>query len=243
MLDILVVCEARADAATVQGLIDRVVMDEVPWVTADWLDNLRQWVGDPGAPVDGWRYLKWSTVKHWGPERRRRMHGKYGGAHKGEFQQARKALLWTAACLPETRAIILVRDDDRKGLREDYERARKLATSNRAIAIAIPIPEREAWHLIGFDPLDEREQNALDAISDEIGCHPCRQAHTLNPKQDHAPRGTKRVLKHLTGGDAAREAACLNAHDLTTLAERGDKVGLASFLREVAERIAPLIGG
>lgn len=144
------------------------------------------------------------------------------------------------AALKGVDGVILVRDLDRKPRRRAFEDARASTTGQLAIALALPDPEREAWHIVGFDPADADDKARLTAETQRLGKDPRRTAHTLAPGKDDEARGTKRVLDALTGGDPHREARCLNDLPLDQLAQRGEAVGLTAFLDEVRERLAPL---
>ncbi len=229
MRKVLVVCEAAADALSVQALADRALVAEVRWLDGI-LDSQRTWVVD-----DGTAFIKWTTLK----KRQVRMpaHGRYEG-EKGEYAQARKALVYAA--LTGVDGVVLARDLDRKPRRRAFEDARASTAGRIAIALALPDPEREAWHMVGFEPADAEDQARLTAETKRLGKDPRRIAHTLAPGRDDAERGTKRVLDALTEGDRHREARCLTDLPLDELARRGEAVGLTAFLAEVRERLAPL---
>jgi hypothetical protein len=63
----------------------------------------------------------------------------------------------------------------------------------------------------------------------------------LTASSDQAQNSCKRVVRVLTGGDADRERMCWQTADLGTLRERGTETGLADFLREVEDRLLPLL--
>jgi hypothetical protein len=69
---------------------------------------------------------------------------------------------------------------------------------------------------------------------------PRSSGEQLTASESGAKRDAKRVLDALTSGDLDREDACLEEPTLAVLAERGATTGLASYLREVEERLVPL---
>lgn len=236
MIECLVFCEARGDAEVAQLLADRVLCDGIEWVDGV-VEHVRRWGGERhlAGDADGW-FVKWTRLKDWkGPQ----VHGCYGGANKGEWAQARKALVFTAIEHPEAKAVILVRDDDGKGRRADYETARA-EVSGLAVVIAVPVPEREAWCIAAFEPADPTEGERLAAETARLSQDPRQVAHTLNPKRESHPRSTKRVLDNLTADDRARELADLRTLPLATLVTRGEAVGLAAYIDDLRERLLPL---
>jgi hypothetical protein len=231
MPELVVVCEARADFQTVSQLADRVILAQVPWADGT-LEHVRRWLGDAERP-----FIKWTEIKK--HTTGRRFHGRYGGPNKGEYLQARKALRVVAEQYPEADAVFLVRDEDRGGRRADYENAsttEPLAT----VILAIAAPEREAWHIVGFEPRDATERTRYTEEKARLGADPRGAAHTLNPKRDAHPRSTKRVLEALTAGDSDRASACLDDLDLSELKARGGPTGLTAYLESLEARLVPL---
>lgn len=239
MADLVVVCEAEADFRTVTTLADRVFVERLPWAEGV-LDSVRCWCG--AAPGD--RFVKWTSLKslcnaHPGFPR---LHGRYRGpGAKGEWLQVRKAIVWTRLARPEAAGLVVARDDDRKGRRAAMDQAACEAPAELPVVVAHAVPEREAWHIVGFVPTDDAEATRVDGQRAALGGDPHRVAHTLDPKKDDAPRGTKRVLDALTHGDHARQARCLTEPPLEDLRARGDDVGLTVFLNDVV-RLADVLG-
>lgn len=236
MIDCVVFCEARSDAEVAQLLADRVLCEGAAWADGV-VEHLRRWRGERHVVGDAeWWFVKWTRLKDWpGPK----VHGGYGGANKGEWAQARKALVYTALEHPVAKAVILMRDDDGQGRRADYEAARS-AASGITVVIAVPVPEREAWCIAAFEPAAPGESERLAAETARLSQDPRRVAHVLNPKRESHPRSTKRVLDNLTADDRARELADLRALPLDQLAERGGAVGLAAYIDELRQRWLPL---
>jgi hypothetical protein len=59
---------------------------------------------------------------------------------------------------------------------------------------------------------------------------------------DLAKLSPKRVLRQLAQNDRGRERRCWSEDSLTVLRQRGDDNGLAAYLQEVRDLLAPLIG-
>jgi hypothetical protein len=241
VIQCLVVCEAAADCRTVTALADRVLLAEVDWLDGV-LDVSRLWRGLDD--IEGFVPIK--SIKDRAQKARLRVHGRYEG-HTGEYLQLRKVLKLIGYLLPDAHAVVFVRDDDGKGLRDAVEAARTedaareaVHRSGPAVVLAVPTPEMEAWHLVGFVAADEAERVRHTEMHAELGCDPCTQAHTLNPKADHVRRGTKRVLNHLVDNDAERRERCLSEPSLADLAAKGVEVGLTAFLDEVRSILAPV---
>lgn len=239
MPDCMVFCEARGDAEIAQSLADRVVREAVSG--GEGVATHLRWRGDrhPVGAGDVW-FVKWTALKP--RSRRLKVHGRYGGPNKGEYVQARKALMWSALEHPEVEAVILMRDDDGFARRADFEAARDAADGARAVVIALAEPEQEAWCLVAFDPADAAERARFEALRARLGGHPHAVAHTLSPKRDDHPKGTKRALAELCDGERARAVEGLSAIPLETLRGRGAAVGLAAYLDDLVARLVPVLG-
>lgn len=237
MLECVVFCEARADAETAQLLADRVALEDIDWLDGI-IDHVRHWRGErhPEGESD-WYFIKWSHLKTWDG---RKVHGHYGGPNRGEYVQARKALIWTVLTHPNATAVILMRDDDGAMRRSDYEAART-HTSRLAVIIGIAEPEREAWCIAAFDAIDETEKRRLTAEMTRLGKNPCHIAHTLNPKRECHPRSTKKVLDALTEDNDHIALRGLRSLPLEDLIARGREVGLAAYLEDLRTRFVPLL--
>lgn len=137
MVEVVVFAEAEADHRTATVLADRVFCEAASWVSGN-LDTLRQWCGADAQQS----FIRWTSVariwRQLRPATRRALHGRYGGPQKGEYLQARKAILLAADLVPSARAVLLVRDADCGGRRADYEQARNAhARQGRAVAIGV----------------------------------------------------------------------------------------------------------
>jgi hypothetical protein len=111
------------------------------------------------------------------------------------------------------------------------------------IVVGFAVVEREAWIISGFDPLDDGETTRHDQERQTLGFDPRTKSHELTAgKDDQAKKSPKRVLKQLCNDDRQRERHCWTNTALATLRERGSDNGLAAYLDEVREKLAPLIG-
>jgi hypothetical protein len=145
---------------------------------------------------------------------------------------------------PQPEAVLLIHDSDgddewRKGLnlaREDE--AQRYAFR---IVVGVPHPEREAWALIGFEPLDDDENELLQSLKRELKFDPCIHPERLNPGRDDLLKGTKRALRKLIQDNRERERSCWMECDLQKLRQRGTLTGLPEYLDEVRERLVPLV--
>lgn len=231
------VVEAAADEETTQLLVDRTLSTSVPWATEELLGSLRGWRGiEPETSVTYWKNV---------PELARQQglsintHGHFDGKPGApDARAARRALLlFKRTGMPD--AIILVRDADNQTRRlRGLQQARAEAANPERIAIGVARPEREAWILAGFEPLDQRERSALADQRRELGFDPTREPHRLG---GHGKREAKAILGRLVHGDRERVSEILHTCSLETLEERGKRCGLTDFLEEVRDRVAVLL--
>jgi hypothetical protein len=73
-----------------------------------------------------------------------------------------------------------------------------------------------------------------------LGFDPTREGHRLTSGDESAPKDAKATLRALCEADRRREV--LKQVDLSTAETRGATVGLAAFLQEIDERVAPAFG-
>lgn len=236
-----VVHEAEADFRTATELADRVLTESIDWLDEDMIGDQREWV-DREA---GGQRLTWKTIPDLASEVRIRPHGRFGGEPgKADAFAARRAILYLRAIAPDLKAILLIRDqDDQPERREGLEQARRHVRSEAVIVIGLAVVERESWVLSGFDPQGDKEAALLDLERQALKFDPRHRSHELTAhKADGAPRSPKRVLRTLCRDDRDRERHCWTTTSLEVLMERGSENGLAAYLHEIWDRLAPLIG-
>jgi hypothetical protein len=236
-----VVHEAEADFDTATELADRELIDAISWLDEDLMGNQRGWVGHSEA---GDR-LTWKQLKRLALEAGVTPMGHFGGEPAfPDARAARRAIAYLLKELPELSAILLIRDqDDQPDRRDGLNQARREDHSGVPVVVGLAIVEREAWVISGFDPVDEPERTRHSAERDALGYDPCTRSHELTAcKNDSAKRSPKRVLGVLCGNDRDRERRCWTEAPLELLRERGSGNGLALYLQEVRDLLAPLIG-
>ncbi|MBX9628731.1 MAG: hypothetical protein K2X82_33365 [Gemmataceae bacterium] len=247
---IAVVCEAPGDSELVAALVGRVIEAHLPdWYAGYRADQLLTFRGfEPDQP-----YFYWGRVNTLAGDRR----GGFGRTlRRSEFAgrfpddpvalealRAIRLLQFNAPTKPD--AIILVKDSDNKPER----RAGLLALHDDHAGHTIPVvigvahTERECWLLAGFEPNTPREREAHELLCRELSLDPCRESHRLAAPRETDDRHPKRVLGVLSGGDPAREAACLRTA-FPILEANGRDNGLADFLDALRQRlIHKLFGG
>ena len=116
---------------------------------------------------------------------------------------------------------------------------RLLCSLNVIVGIADKM--REAWVLNGFIPRWEAEKKTLQNLKTALSFDPTREAERLRAAKPSDLRHPKRVLSELTAADAGRQACCWLETPLDELRQRGAGTGLAKFLDELRNRLAPLI--
>ncbi|HBI47075.1 MAG TPA: hypothetical protein DDY78_30110 [Planctomycetales bacterium] len=236
-----VVHEAGADFHTATELADRVLIDAIDWMDEHLIADQREWVGT--VPVD--RRLTWKAIPQMAREAGIRARGHFDGEPgEADAAAARRAILYLLATIPDLKAILLIRDqDDQPERRIGLEQARGQDHGGAVIVVGLAVVERESWIISGFDPKDDAETVRLDEERKTLGFNPCERSHELTAcKNDHAARSPKRVLRQLSGNNGDRERHCWTHTPLDRLRARGGENGLAPYLHEVRDRLAPLIG-
>ena len=236
-----VVHEAEADLQTATELADRALIEAIDWLDEEQISHQREWVGT----VEGESRLTWKAIKELARDAGIRARGHFDGKPgEPDAAAARRAILYLKAAVPDLRAILLIRDqDDQPERRDGLEQARRQDHGKMVIIVGLAVVEREAWVISGFNPQDEAETRRLDSERQTLGFDPPEQSHKLTAcKDDKATRSPKRVLRNLSNDDRERERQCWTATSLEQLRDRGDQNGLAAYLLEVRDRLAPLIG-
>jgi hypothetical protein len=236
-----VVYEADADFQTATELADRVLEESIEWLDEDLLANQREWL----AKTASGEHLTWKNVKRLAREAGIRVHGYFDGEPGlPDAAAARRAILFLLRSIADLNAIVLIRDqDDEPERRGGLEQARNQDHSEMVIVVGLAIVERECWVVSGFEPQDEEESSRLETEKKRLGFDPRLRNHELTAcKNDQAIHSPKRVLRELTRDDRPREWRCWRETSLDVLRQRGEENGLAAYLHEVRDRLAPLIG-
>ena len=235
---IAVVCEASADQRTGCQLADRVFCESADWIELEWLDILRSWRGlDSISSFVTWVQIKQRRDRF----PRTRAHGHFSGEPgAADATAATRAIRLLMDCPDPPDAVVLLRDDDgqterRKGL----EQARNSSKMEVRIVIGLAHTKRECWVLAGFEPQSAEEEKRLAAVRQLLGFDPTARAEQLTATHDSDKLNAKRVLGELTGNDKDREARCWQVTGLRTLKTRGKAAGLADYLGEVKDILAP----
>ncbi len=241
-----VVHEAPADFHTATELADRVLIDAIDWLDEHLIADQRSWV----AQESGGQRLMWKAIPKLAREARIKAHGHFDGKPgEADATAARRAILYLRSVFPDLKAVLLIRDRDKQPERKDgLEQARNEVHRNTndeavTIVVGLAVVERESWVISGFEAQDDGESAKLQAEIKRIGFDPCSKSHDLTAdKDDTADHSPKRTLSSLSGGNWDRERRCWTETPLDRLKERGGENGLAAYLKEVRERLAPLIG-
>jgi hypothetical protein len=236
-----VVHEAAADFVTATELADRVLCEAIDWLDEDLLTHQRTWLGE----VDRGDRLTWKGMRQLAQAAGIRVHGHFEGEPAlPDAAAARRAILVLRRLCPDLDAILLIRDqDDEPERRGGLEQARSQDHGGITIVVGLAVVEREAWVISGFDPHDAAELARLEAERRHLGFDPRMRSHELTAcKNDKAVHSPKRVLRQLAGADRNRERLCWTEAPLEILRQRGGQNGLAGYLAEVRNRLAPLIG-
>jgi hypothetical protein len=217
-------------------LVDRLLQDSADWVTPELVESLRVWRGaEPHTQLSIWKQIPRLCDVH-----SVRIHGKFDGARGAPDARAARRALALFRKLGKPDAIILVRDADKQlerldGLRQARSDGRHGVDPTR-VALGLAIPEREAWHLLGFVPKNDEENQRLAQERQRLGFDPTREPHRL---RGNAKRNAKPVLDKLTDNDPERERQCLADLPLDG-DDRCEGCGLGSFLGELRERVIPV---
>ena len=237
-VEIVVVCEARADHELTTTLVDRVLAENGcrPEASCRW----RGFAADRNVSFTTWTDIKKLVAKRGG-----RVLGYPKGVPPGADAAAvRKVVLLAEGEVRDHKiridGLLLVRDlDSQPERRQALESARVALGERLEVVVAAPDPKREAWVLHGFEPEDDREKSRLEKETRDLGFDPRYEAERLRGTKSEA-RDAKRVLASLTDQRPDREKACFEAADLATLRQRGQESGLVDFLNQVEQRLLPL---
>lgn len=240
----VVVYEAPDDATLACCLADRILLDEVDWLEPGLLDSQRQWllsVVAEGKTVE----LRWANIRTLARQLNVNLFGTFDGeAAEPDAKAARRAIIVIKRLIPTTVAILLTRDSDKQLSRRKGLVQAQQAEKHVPVVIGLAVPEREAWVLAGFDPIDEAETKRLQAERQRCGFDPRLKSQNLMATgDDRADKSAKRVLAALVGDSREREACCWRDTLLEKLKSRGSENGLAEYLNGVSVELTPLLSG
>lgn len=246
-------CEASADHRTVAGIVDRVLAERCDVWVREQLDahpeGVRTWFpderGEPWSDVHSVRNVALALGL-------RLQHGHFDGKPAEPYaHMVFNAVLVSranAATGSPIDALVVVADLDNqpaerlRGLEQG--RARGQAVLDTVpVLVGAPNPNREAWVLVGFEPLDAVEKAKLDAERQTLGFFPNVSPERLTAMDEHAKNHTKRVVDALTDGDAEREARCWSETPVALLEARGNGCGLSAFMAEVERKLCAQVDG
>jgi hypothetical protein len=254
MIEFVVIVESSADARTSTRLADRILVEKIDWLEPEMLQHLFQWSGlEAGTENSCWKNINqiidnFQQSLGFRPPRYLG-HGK-DGALKADGAAAIK-ILNLVRFIQKTRqikAVLLIRDlDNQPQRREGIEQARSEQIERQPkleIIIGTADRMREAWVLNGFIPSNQQEKQILQEITTELTFNPCEESHRLRSNSLTEPdriRNPKVVVEKLTGGKMEREKQCWEETPLEYLREKGDRTGLTAYIKEIEERLIPII--
>lgn len=246
---VAVVCEARADSETVAALVRRVVESGRPHWFADCpIDELVSFRGfEPDQPFFRWDRINALAreLKGFGRKLVRSEFADDFPDHPVALEVQRALRLLQLHTPVEPEAVVFLKDSDNRPDRRSALGRAQDALSGHAVPVVVGVAhtERECWLLAGFEPQDDAEREAHRRLCRELTLDPCRESDRLAAPAESDPRHPKCALSRLTGGDPAREAACLRTA-FTVLEANGRDNGLADFLDALRTRlIYRLYGG
>lgn len=257
---IFLACEDAVDARVARTLVDERVVRTIEWLRRDDLDPeapaghwkndahvspLRTWAGrtssEPFFDIHKWKEaLDQLSIGGQRP----RLHGFVGGKPGGGEAFMIHGCLLLAQHAASADAAVIVRDVDDEPARADaLERLRadpKL-TPRLPVVLASPMPEIEAWILVGFSPQNDEESVRLKTLRAQLSFDPTREPYRLSFRGKPAERDPKRIeaaLVRPSGPDRWKE--CL----LSVLDKEGDcfvACNLRRFLADIDSVLLPII--
>ncbi|MFO0560733.1 MAG: hypothetical protein U0269_22140 [Polyangiales bacterium] len=243
----LLCAEDSLSATLARDLCDRVIRERArfDWLRELWdpslVDTQRAWIGldphfdwaDRGA-VDRRCEARSiaSAVRDVATGRRVAPHAKAAMA----FRSARAAMTLDP---PPDLLFIAADTDGETDPRMLFDEGLRLADEPITAVCAEIHRESEAWVVAGFVAQNTHERDALARVCDELGFDPTLECERLMSDLHADVRDAKRVAKALfesSGGVTARNprfAACWQDTALSVLEARGQRSGLARYLRAV----------
>jgi hypothetical protein len=229
---IVVVIEGSSDLLVVRGFAETALREVIPEFAPEWFS----WRGLEEHNL----YLRWQDVEL-ELERRKvpKVYGKFPGAVVNKYAyRARSAL--QLCHLANPLAVILVCDADTQPERLDaLKQARDNHFSQKyPVVVGVANPCREAWLVCSYTPQTELDRKRLEALTQSLSFHPCRQPERLNTAD--GTRNAKKVLEQLLG--ETEETELFAAMKYPHLLECGTECGLAACLSEIQTKLSPLLG-
>jgi hypothetical protein len=255
MIEFVVIVESSADARTATKLAERLLVEKVEWLEHETLQYYFQWSG----LQENTEHSCWQDINQIIQNLKQSLgfrpprylgHGK-DGALKADGAAAIK-ILNLVRFLQKTRqikAVLLIRDlDNQSERREGIEQARSEHINRQPkleIIIGTADRMREAWVLNGFIPSNQEEERILQEITTQLTFNPCEESHRMRSnswEERDRLRNPKVVVEKLTGGRMEREQQCWEETDLEHLRKNGVHTGLTAYIKEIEERLIPIIG-
>ncbi len=241
-LVIAVACEADSDFRAVSTLIDRLLLENVPWAEQDHLVHLRQFVAE--NPLYRWTRIQ-NIPASILSKKLRVTPGKFRGEPGApDALLARKTIVLLNSLNPQPQILVVMRDVDLEpGRQTGWNQARNEYHGNPPLILGIAIIKRENWILAGFLSRNEDEQLRLQAERQTLGYDPSLNPSHANSHERGSKHCPKRVLTNLVGpAGVERELACLRDTPMEELEARGENIGLKQFLIEIRTIMCPLLG-
>jgi hypothetical protein len=238
-VSVAIVCEAPADRITITTLAERVIREAAHWIEPEAMGDYVEWRGFRRTDS----HLEWTTLKRHADDLGLVIRFRDVSPLHPYSQNALRAIRVLAVAPDRVDAIVLVPDSDcdmdrLKGLQQ----ARNYARSALPIVVGLAHTKRECWHICGFEPEDDEEQELLTAMGREFSFNVIAQSEELTAKHSATTdkRSAKRVLSRLCNDDHERELRCLTTLPIAKLKERGTNNGLADFLKQLETDLVPL---
>jgi hypothetical protein len=98
---------------------------------------------------------------------------------------------------------------------------------------------------MGLFPSNQDEEQILKEITTQLTFNPCEESHRLRSNSLTEPdrlSNPKVVVEKLTGGRMEREQQCWEETSREYLREKGVDTGLTAYIKEIEERLIPIIG-
>jgi hypothetical protein len=214
-------------------------MQQIDWVADSGLENVREWTTFEAQPWLAIRRVRDLFRACYGGSFFR-VRGEFGGEPGAEDTASMRKLFLVVQKTAAPDVLIVARDVDGTDRREGFERARRSGEWSFAIVGALAQPEVEAWLICAWSPHDEQGRGCLAELRQEFGFDPVAESHRLTSTST-----SRKDAKNIRGRfDAVGPdtASVFEASDVSTLRQRGEQNGLASFLRELDEKVAPRLG-